>query len=326
MAVVASVPVVWGCYANPLSLHPYSLPHVLHRKIVSEPHAARTPEREDKRTLFQKIVEFVHPGLDSKDELIETLAEAEDNEVIGTEARVMLEGVIRMADRTACDIMVAAPRMDVLDIQAPYDELLVQVIRTAHSRFPVYEGERDNIIGILLAKDLLKLQRSPSFHVRSLLRPVSFVPETKGLYDLLREFRSKRNHMSVVIDEFGSVAGLVTMEDVLEEIVGEIEDEFDIPAEEGDIFALADNTYRVAGDTLLERVEESFGVALSTQVEGEVFDTIGGLISHDLGRMPKRGEVWEAAGLQFVVLHTKGGAVRWFQVTRTAPAKEGAPQ
>lgn len=283
---------------------------------MSDPHPARHAEREDKRSFLQKIVEFIHPGLDSKDELIETLAEAEDNEVIGTEARVMLEGVIRMADRTASDIMVAAPRMDVLDIDAPYDEMLVQVIRNAHSRFPVFEGERNNIIGILMAKDLLKLQRSPSLNVRALLRPVTFTPETKGLYDLLREFRSNRNHMSILIDEFGAVAGLVTMEDVLEEIVGEIEDEFDVPEENGDIFALADDTYRVAGHTPLERLEEEFQVSFAAEVGADEFDTIGGWVSHAMGHVPKRGEKFEAAGLQFVVLHAKGGAVRWFQVTR----------
>ena len=283
---------------------------------MSDPHPARHAEREDKRTFLQKIVEFIHPGLDSKDELIETLAEAEDNEVIGTEARVMLEGVIRMADRTASDIMVAAPRMDLLDIEAPYAEMLVQVIRTAHSRFPVYEGERDNIIGILMAKDLLKLQRSPSMNVRALLRPVTFVPETKGLYDLLREFRSNRNHMSILVDEFGSVAGLVTMEDVLEEIVGEIEDEFDVPEEDGDIFALADNTYRVAGHTPLERVEEAFNVTFPSEDGVDTFETIGGWVSHEMGRLPKRGESLQAAGLKLKVLHAKGGAVRWFQVTR----------
>lgn len=305
-------------WRNPLSLASYPLPHVLHCKTVSDPHPARHAEREDKRTFLQKIVEFIHPGLDSKDELIETLAQAEVNEVIGTEARVMLEGVIRMADRTAADIMVAAPRMDVLDIEAPYDELLVQVIRTAHSRFPVYEGERGNIIGILMAKDLLKLQRSPSLNVRALLRPVAFVPEIKGLHDLLREFRANRNHMSILIDEFGNVAGLVTMEDVLEQIVGEIEDEFDVPEEDGDIFALADNTYRVAGHTPLERVEEAFGVSFAQEDGADEFDTIGGWISHVMGRLPKRGESWDGAGLHFVVLHAKGGAVRWFQVTRVA--------
>lgn len=285
---------------------------------MSDPHPARHAEREDKRSFLQKIIEFVHPGLDSKDELIETLAEAEDNQVIGTEARVMLEGVIRMADRTAADIMVAAPRIDALDIDAPYDELLVQVIRTAHSRFPVYEGERDSIIGILMAKDLLKLQRSPALHIRALLRPVVFVPETKGLYDLLRDFRTKRNHMSILIDEFGNVAGLVTMEDVLEEIVGEIEDEFDVPEEDGDIFALADNTYRVAGHTPLSRVAEEFQVRFDEEEGMEAFDTIGGWICHAMGCLPKRGESFSLAGLNWTVLHAKGGAVRWFQVTRIA--------
>ena len=308
---------------NPLSLASYQLPHVLHPKSVSDPHPARHPEREDKRNFLQKIIEFIHPGLDSKDELFETLAEAEDNEVIGPEARVMLEGVIRMADRTAQDIMVAAPRMDMLDIDAPYDEMLVQVIRTAHSRFPVYEGERTNIIGILMAKDLLKLQRSPTMSVRALLRPVTYAPETKGLYDLLRDFRSNRNHMSLLIDEFGNVAGLVTMEDVLEEIVGEIEDEFDVPEEDGDIFTLADNTYRVAGHTPLERVEEAFKVSFSQEEDADDFDTMGGWICHLMGRLPKRGESLQVAGLNFRVLHVKGGAVRWFQVTRM---QEGWPQ
>lgn len=283
---------------------------------MSDPHPARHPEREDKRSFLQKIVEFIHPGLDSKDELIETLAEAEDNEVIGTEARVMLEGVIRMADRTATDIMVAAPRMDVLDIHAPYDELLGQVIRTAHSRFPVYEGERDNIIGILMAKDLLKLQRSPDLHIRTLIRPAVFVPESKGLNDLLREFRGNRNHLAIVIDEFGRVAGLVTIEDVLEQIVGEIEDEFDIAEDSGDIFGLADKTYRVSGDTPIDRVSEAFGVPIQGSAPGEDFDTIGGLIAHEMGRVPKRGEHLQLCGLHFVVLHTKGGAVRWFKVSR----------
>lgn len=271
---------------------------------------------EDKRGLLQKLAEFLHPGPDSKDELIETLAEAEDNDIINAESRVMLEGVIRMADLTAGDVMVAAPRMDVLDINAPYDELLHQVIDTAHSRFPVFEGERENIIGILLAKDLLKLQRAPELNLRALLRPATFVPETKGLNDLLRDFRGNRNHLAIVIDEFGRVAGLITIEDVLEEIVGEIEDEFDIVEDDGDIFALADGTWRVSGDTAIERINESFGLNLPE----DGFDTIGGMIAHAMGRVPKRGERHALAGLRFVVLHTKGGAVKWFKVAAEAPS------
>jgi len=208
--------------------------------------------------------------------------------------------------------------MDLLDIDAPYDELLQVVIATAHSRFPVYEGERDKVIGILMAKDLLKLHRAPELNIRALLRTATFVPETKGLNDLLREFRGNRNHLAVVIDEFGRVAGLITIEDVLEQIVGEIEDEFDIPDDEGDIFGLSDRTYRVNGDTAIARVNEAFNVALVPSDGVQDFDTIGGLVAHEMGHVPKRGEHHTLSGLNFVVLHTKGGAVRWFRVSPVA--------
>ena len=283
---------------------------------MSDPH----PAREDKRSFLQKLAEFIHPGPDSKDELIETLVEAEDNRIINAESRAMLEGVIRMADLTAGDAMVAAPRMELLSIDAPFEEMLNQIIDTAHSRFPVYEGDRENIIGILMAKDLLKLQRAPELNIRALLRPVVFVPESKGLNDLLSQFRYNRQHLAMVIDEFGRTAGLITIEDVLEEIVGEIEDEFDIDDDAGDIFGLADQTYRVSGDTSLERVSEAFGVKLNPDVENEEthdFDTIGGLIAHEMGHVPKRGEKFTLSGLDFVVLHTRGGAVRWFKVSPT---------
>ena len=289
---------------------------------MSDPHPTRLFDREDKRTFFQKLAEFIHPGPDSTAELIETLADAEENNIIGAESRIMLEGVIRMADMTAGDVMVPATRMDLVNIDEPHDALLHVVIDTAHSRFPAYDGERENIIGILMAKDLLKLQRAPELNIRALLRPAVFVPETKGLNDLLREFRGNRNHLAIVIDEFGRVAGLITIEDVLEQIVGEIEDEFDIAEDEGDIFGLADRTYRVSGDTAIERVNDAFGVTLVSRDREEEFDTVGGLIAHEMGHVPKRGERHDIAGLSFVVLHTKGGAVKWFKVspleTRTA--------
>lgn len=285
---------------------------------MSDPHSARLPDREDKRTFLQKLAEFIHPGPDSTAELIETLAEAEENNIIGAESRVMLEGVIRMADMTAGEVMVPATRMDLVNIGDPYDVLMHGVINTAHSRFPVYDGERENIIGILMAKDLLKLQRAPELNIRALLRPAVFVPETKGLNDLLREFQGNRNHLAIVIDEFGRVAGLITIEDVLEQIVGEIEDEFDIAEDEGDIFALADRTYRVSGDTTIERVADAFGVKLTSTNPEDEFDTIGGLIAHEMGHVPKRGEHHTMAGLNFVVLHTKGGAVKWFKVSPVA--------
>ncbi len=287
---------------------------------MSDPHPAHPAEKEDKRTFLQRLAEFLHPGPDSADELIETLAEAEDNKIIGAQSRAMLEGVIRMADMTAGDVMVPATRMDLINIQSSMDDLMHTVIDTAHSRFPVFEGERENIIGTLMAKDLLKLQRAPELNIRALLRPAVFVPETKGLNDLLRDFRGYRNHLAIVIDEFGRVAGLITIEDVLEQIVGEIEDEFDIEDDEGDIFALPDGGYRVNGDAPIERIETAFNVNLQSREDADEFDTIGGLVAHEMGHVPKRGERHQLAGLEFVVLHTKGGAVRWFKVAPVKPA------
>jgi len=293
---------------------------------MSDPHPGRslkgadkTPAHTDKRGLFERLMEFVSPGPDSTDELISTLADAENRELIAPESRMMLEGVIRMADLTAGDAMVAAPRMDLLDIEAPYDELLAQVIGTGHSRFPVFEGQRDNIVGTLMAKDLLKLQRAPELNLRTLLRPAVFVPESKGLNELLRDFRSNRNHLAIVIDEFGNTAGLITIEDVLEEIVGEIEDEFDDKDGESGIYTLADGSHRVAGDTTIEAVNEAFGTSLPL----DDFDTIGGLVAQEMGRVPRRGEAVPVGSLVFTVMLTRGGAVRWFKVTRQPEAAVG---
>ena len=288
---------------------------------MSDPHPARPSDKEDKRGLLQKIAEFLHPSPDTKDELIDSLVQAQDNDIINEESRRMLEGVIRMSDMTAGDVMVAAAKMDLLSIDAPTATLLNQIIDTGHSRFPVYEGERENILGILLAKDMLKLQRAPELNIKALLRPVVFVPESKKLNDLLKQFRDHRQHMAMVIDEFGRTAGLITIEDVLEQIVGDIEDEFDIEQDEGDIFSLADQTFRISGDTSPERVIEVLGVdVLGALGDDDVheFDTIGGLIAHEMGHVPRRGEKYTLAGLDFVVQHTRAGAVRWFKVSPAA--------
>jgi magnesium and cobalt transporter len=280
------------------------------------PHNAAV--QQDKRSLFRKLVEFISPGPDSKAELIETFAEAQGRQLIDKDSHAMLEGVLRMGEMTAGDVMIPAPRMDLLDIDSPYEELLHKVIDTAHSRFPIYEGHRENIIGILLAKDLLKLQRAPELNLRALLRPATFVPESKVLNDLLREFKVNRNHLAVVIDEFGRTAGLITIEDVLEQIVGEIEDEFDIAEDDGDIFGLADRTYRVSGDTSIERINEALDLALPM----DEVQTIGGWVAHEMGHVPRRGEKLKVEAWQFSVLHTRSGAVKWFKVE---PA-EGAPK
>ncbi|MDH5204796.1 MAG: CBS domain-containing protein [Hylemonella sp.] len=291
---------------------------------MSDSHSAHLPGKEEKRTFLRKLAELIHPSPDTRAGLIEALAEAEDKNLIGAESRVMLEGVLRIADMTAGDVMVPSTRMDMVNIDAPYDELLHLVIDTAHSRFPVYENERENIIGTLMAKDLLKLQRAPELNIRALLRPPVFVPESKGLNDLLREFRGNRNHLAIVIDEFGRVAGLITIEDVLEEIVGEIEDEFDSLEEEGDIFGLADSTFRVSGDTPIERLNDAFDVDLEGEAKDESFDTIAGLVAHQMGHVPKRGEHLVLGGLNFVVLHTKGGTVKWFKVSPVSQADESS--
>lgn len=282
------------------------------------PAHSREADNDGKRSYWQRLVEFIHPGPDSREELLDALSDAEDNQVIGAESRLMLEGVLRMADLTAGQVMVAAPRMDLIHLEAPMEDTLHQVINTGHSRFPVYEGERDNVVGILLAKDLLKFQRAPSLNIRTLLRPPVFIPESKGLNDVLREFRNTRNHMALVVDEFGRIAGLITIEDVLEQIVGDIEDEFDSQEDVGDIFALADHTHRVSGDASLERVAEAFETDLDVST-GEAhddthFDTIGGFIAHAMGHVPRRGEHFDIQQLRFEVLHTRGGAVKWFKV------------
>ena len=298
-------------------------------RSVSEP-AHYRPDRPartgtvagaDKRSFFERLVEFISPGPDSKAELIRTLASAEDRELIEPESRLMLEGVLRMADMSAGDVMVPTLRMDMLDINADYDEVLALVIDTGHSRFPVYENQRDNIIGVLLAKDLLKLQRAPELNLRTLLRPAVFVPESKRLNELLRDFRSNRSHLALVIDEFGSNAGLITIEDVLEEIVGEIEDEFDEQQQENGIYTLADGSHRVAGDVSIPAVNEAFG----TRLPEADFDTIGGLVAQELGRVPRRAEATDLGGLRFTVMLTRGGAVRWFRVARV-PVADGVSE
>jgi magnesium and cobalt transporter len=210
--------------------------------------------------------------------------------------------------------MLPRAQIEFIDIDHEPRRILSQVVRAGHSRFPVIEGDRDEVIGILHAKDLLRFFAGDEDNLRGMLRPAVFLPESKRLDVLLRDFRRSRNHMAVVVDEYGSVAGLVTIEDVIEQIVGDIEDEFDSADDEGDIFALPDGSYRVNGDTAIERINEAFGLQLP---EGD-FDTIGGLVAHELGHVPKRGETFSLGGLQWTAQLTRGGAVRRFRVLRKA--------
>ena len=288
------------------------MPEPHHRR--SKPSATKT----ESISWLQRLLHLVRPKIENTDEIIDSLAHAEERAVIATDSRLMIEGVLRMEGMTAGEVMVATPRADLIDIDAPLEQIFNIVIETAHSRFPVFEGERDHIIGILLAKDLLKLQRAPDLNLRSLLRPPVFVPESKRLNDLLRDFRNNRNHLAMVIDEFGSLAGLITIEDVLEEIVGEIEDEFDEDDEAGDIYRLADKTWRVSGDTSIERIKEAFAMNLP---DGD-FETIGGWVAHQMGQVPKTGEYFDIESKRFWVMHARRGAVRWFKVMELPDAQD----
>ena len=264
--------------------------------------------------MWSLIGDLFKPALKTKDQVIEVLHKAQNAKLIHPESRQMMEGVMKVADLKVRDVMISSTRMDMIDIAASFEEILNQVIDIAHSRYPVYEDHKENIIGILLAKDLLKLQRSPTLNLRTLLRSVVMVPESKSLVELLKEFRMNRNHLAVVIDEFGRVAGVVTIEDVLEEIVGDIEDEFDTDDEAGDIFALVDRTYRVAGRTALKRIAQAFELNELITEEMQSFETIAGWIAHEMGPVPVKGEIFLWNDLRFEVMHTTAGVVKWFKV------------
>ena len=264
--------------------------------------------------MWSLIGDLFKPALKTKDQVIEVLHKAQNAKLIHPESRQMMEGVMKVADLKVRDVMISSTRMDMIDIAASFEEILNQVIDIAHSRYPVYEDHKENIIGILLAKDLLKLQRSPTLNLRTLLRSVVMVPESKSLVELLKEFRMNRNHLAVVIDEFGRVAGVVTIEDVLEEIVGDIEDEFDTDDEAGDIFALVDRTYRVAGRTALKRIAQAFELNELITEEMQSFETIAGWIAHEMGHVPVKGEIFLWNDLRFEVMHTTAGVVKWFKV------------
>ena len=266
-------------------------------------------------SLLERLSAFLSHEPEDREELLAQLRSACDRSLIDPDALSIIEGALQMSDMKVREVMVPRAQMDVLHLDDPIEKIADFVVETAHSRFPAVNESKDDIVGIFLAKDLLHYYSGREFNLREMLRPAVFVPESKRLNVLLREFRVSHNHMAIVVDEYGGVARLVTIEDVLEQVVGDIEDEFDIEEDEGDIFGLADRTYRVSGDTSIERVEDAFGVKFTDGNEALDFDTIGGLIAHEMGHVPRRGEHHTRSGLQFMVLHTKGGAVKWFKVS-----------
>ena len=258
-----------------------------------------TPEN-DERSSVERLTQFLSGTPQNRADLEGLLELAVNNELIDDDAKTIMEGALSVSDMQVRDIMIPRAQMTVIKIDAELDEALPQIIHAAHSRFPVIDDNLDNVIGILLAKDLLPLilEREPEFDLRSLLRPAVVVPESKRLNVLLREFRQNRNHMAIVIDEYGGVAGLVTIEDVLEEIVGEIEDETDV--DEGlDIRKISPTDFFVKAQTPIEDFNEHFGVSFSN----EEFDTIGGLVVNAFGHVPTRSETTYLQRFEFKVVN-----------------------
>ena len=209
--------------------------------------------------------------------------------------------------------MVPFARMDVLDADQALEALLPQVLETAHSRFPVFEGSRENIIGVFMTKDLLRYMLNPALTLRDLLRPAVFIPESKRLNILLKEFRSNRNHIAIVIDEHGGITGLVTLEDVLEQIVGAIEDEYDVDSEQT-IFAEGQSRWRIQATTPID----AFNAALDATLPSGDYETIGGWLAHELGRIPKRGDIARHDGLRIEVVRADARRALWLRVKRMA--------
>ena len=257
---------------------------------------------------------------DEKEELLEQLREAEAHDVIDADAVSMMEGVLQVSDLAVRDLMVPRAQMDVIDIEQPLQEILEFVIQTAHSRFPVFESKRDNIIGVLLAKDILKVMADEDQDIRGLLRPAVFVPESKRLNIMLRDFRLNRNHIAMVVDEYGGVSGLITIEDVLEQIVGDIEDEHDIEEEDDNILPVPhhDGQFRIRALTPLEQFNAHFESSLSD----ESADTIGGFVTDRLGRVPHKEEVVEIEGFLFEIQRADARMVHMLLVRRAAVAVE----
>jgi magnesium and cobalt transporter len=235
---------------------------------------------------------------EDREELVEILHAAFEKNLLDADALAMIEGVMQVSETQVRDIMIPRSQMDVIDISHPPEKFIPFVIETAHSRFPVIDDNKDDIIGILLAKDLLRYYAGEDFNVRDMLRPAVFIPESKRLNVLLKEFRGNRNHIAIVVDEYGGVAGMVTIEDVLEQIVGDIEDEYDYDEDEDNIFEDSAGRFRVKALTEIA----DFNEVLETDFSDEEFSTIGGLVVNKFGRMPKHGEQIVFADMRFTVL------------------------
>lgn len=265
------------------------------------------------KSWFERLSHILIRDPQNREELIDVLRECAEEDVLGKDALEMIEGVLAVSELQVRDVMVPRPHMTVIDSDSDLQELLPTIIASGHSRFPVVEENKDEVIGILFAKDLLKYffetDKKEAFHLQHFIRPAIFTPESKRVDILLKEFRQNRNHMAIVVDEYGGVSGLVTIEDILEEIVGEIADEHDA-TEDICITKQNDHTYTVKGLTPIDEFNDFF----AAQLDEEEFDTIGGLVMHSLGHMPKDEETVTIDNFHFRVLHSEKRRIQLLEV------------
>ncbi len=272
---------------------------------------------------LRRLVESLAGEPQDLEQLAEVLEDARDRGLIDADVLAMLEGVLEVSEIQVRDVMVPRSQMVVIQRDEPPERILPIVIESGHSRFPVVGEDRDEVAGILLAKDLLRYFTQGDeghFDIRECLRPAVFIPESKRLNVLLKEFRVSHNHMAIVVDEYGGVSGLLTIEDVLEQIVGEIGDEYDVDEGEG-IRKEGERTFTVPALTRIEDFNGAFG----TRFSDEEFDTIGGLVLHELGRMPRRGEAIEIGGLELNVVRADRRRIETLRVTTPRDLELKAP-
>jgi len=277
-----------------------------------------------KPTLLERLSSLLLREPEDRDQLVELLHSAFERQILDADALSMIEGVLQVSEMQVRDVMLPRSQMDMLDVADSPDKFIPFVIETSHSRFPVFEENRDNVIGILLAKDLLRFYAEEEFNVREMLRPAVFVPEAKRLNVLLKEFRANRNHIAIVVDEYGGVAGLVTIEDVIEQIIGDIEDEYDFDETEDNIIVDRSGRYRVKAVTEIGDFNNHF----NSNFSDGAYDTVGGMVVGRFGRLPKRGETMVIDGFTFQVLRADSRKVHSLLVDKPkeAPAASAAPR
>ena len=279
---------------------------------MSDPYPAAdsstTSAKSNRPRLLDRILSLVRREPEDREGIVAVLDAARERELIDADAYSMLKGALAVSEQTADDIMVPRARMDLLDVSQSIATLMPEIIETAHSRFPVFEGSRDNIIGVVMTKDLLRHLLNTELTLRDLVRPAVFIPESKRLNVLLQEFRRNRNHIAIVIDQHGAITGLVTLEDVLEQIVGAIEDEYDVDGAKT-IFPDGVRAWRLLATTEIE----AFNKALNADLPTGEYDTVGGWLAHELGHIPKRGDACQHGDLRIEVMRADARRALWLR-------------